>query len=253
MTRSDVPKAEDELAEADTAMGTRDDEARRLRLRKTRIGAKYKSAREAAHLLGLKESTYRAHENGGRELTEQAAMRYAEKFGISYDWLWSGIEPETNLRSRNVQKDTERPLPNGLTPIIPKAQDSSFLPIRGRAQGGDGGAVVLDGSVMDYLAGPSNLDHSSGAYGIEVIGDSMMRRYRPGEIVWVNPNRAVHKGDCAVLHVRQPNGELHAFIKEYVSRTDERVTVMQYNPEIEIVFDREEVEAIHLIVGTGNR
>lgn len=250
MMRGDVPKVGDDSTEAGPPMVTKDEEARRLRLRKLRVDAKFRSARDAAIKLDFAESTYRSHENGSRPLTEQAVMMYAEKFGVSYDWLWSGIESSAEKYSKSTP---EKPLPNAAFPIIPKTYDSSSLPIRGRAEGGDGGAIVLDGSVMDYLPGPSNLDHTTGAYGIEVIGDSMTRRYKPGEIVWVNPVRAVHKGDCAVLHVRQPNGELHAYVKEYVGHSNGHVVVCQYNPEREIQFDREEVEAIHLIVGTGIR
>jgi hypothetical protein len=66
---------------------------KRLRAaRKTRFG----SAREAALALGIPVSTYGAHEraqlSGGRDFGPEEAKRYAQRFGVTPEWLLTGLE-----------------------------------------------------------------------------------------------------------------------------------------------------------------
>lgn len=227
-------------------MLSKEEEARRQRLRSLRIARKHKSAMAAAKAIGVPDSTYRSYENGQRPLTEPAAMLYAEGFAASYDWLWEGAG-EMDKPSRG------QPAPNASSRLISPTTSNRLLPVRGRAQGGDGGEVVLDGSVIDHLPGPSSLDEVGDAYGVEVIGDSMVPRYFPREIVWVHPGRGVHGGDFAVFHVRQENGDLHAYVKRYVKHSNGKVIAAQFNPAREVIFDRDDVEEIHLIVAAGIR
>jgi phage repressor protein C with HTH and peptisase S24 domain len=248
-------------------MLSKEEESRRARLRTARVARQYKSARSASATLDLPESTYRSHENGQRPINEASAMLYAERLSVRFDWLWSGAgEMEgDNRKSNNVAHNAETvgrnhvsvpratPTVNATLPGIAAATSSPMLPIFGRAMGGAGGEIVLDGTVMDSLPGPSGLAGVEGAYGLEVIGESMLNRYRPGEIVWVDPRRAVHKGDYAVFQVRMPSGELHAFIKRFMRFSNGDVIACQHNPEMEIAWPREDVEHIHLIVGTGIR
>lgn len=234
-------------------MLSRDEDARRERLRKARVARGHKSARSAAATLNVAESSYRSHENGQRPINEAAAMLYAERLRVRYEWLWSGSGEMQKSSSEAEKLSTLYPLPNAALPTVQLSVSASLLPVRGRGQGGQGGEIVLDGTVMQRLPGPSSLSADDGAYGIEVIGESMLKRYRPGEIVWVDPRRAVHKGDCAVFQVRADNGELLAFVKEFARFSNGHVVALQYNPECELKWDREAVEAIHLIVGTGIR
>ncbi len=234
-------------------MSSKDDEARRSRLMEARVAQGYRSARNAAEKLGLNESTYRAHENGSRVLTQPSAILYAQRLNITFDWLWHG---KGDMLKVPTEKDFAAPNSashNAALPVIQFKDQPALLPVRGRGQGGSGGEIVLDGTIVQRLPGPSTLSEEEGAYGLEVVGESMLNRYRPREIVWVDPRRSVHRGDNAVFQVRMPNGELHAFIKEFVRFSDGQVIACQYNPEAELKWDRDDVEAIHLIVGTGLR
>ncbi len=60
------------------------------RLRKSRMGAKFKSASEAARSLGVSTATYIHHENGTRDFGEAAAAIYARRFHVSQSWLLLG-------------------------------------------------------------------------------------------------------------------------------------------------------------------
>lgn len=59
------------------------------RLKQARIAARYKTAADAAAAMGVKYSTYSAHENGEKGLS-RAADRYARFFRVSKVWLLDG-------------------------------------------------------------------------------------------------------------------------------------------------------------------
>lgn len=62
----------------------------RLRFARKR---KFKSAAAAAKALGVEYPTYAGHENGNRENFIENAELYARRFGVTFEWLWTGNEP----------------------------------------------------------------------------------------------------------------------------------------------------------------
>lgn len=60
------------------------------RLRKARIEAGYRSARQAAMAHNWHVSTYNAHENGQNEFDTEAAKTYAKAFKTTANWLLLG-------------------------------------------------------------------------------------------------------------------------------------------------------------------
>jgi hypothetical protein len=59
---------------------------------------RFKSARTAALVMGIPVSTYGAHERaelpGGRDYGPEEAKRYARRFGVTPEWLLTGLRPE---------------------------------------------------------------------------------------------------------------------------------------------------------------
>ncbi len=69
------------------------------------------------------------------------------------------------------------------------------------------------------------------------------RRFKPGQLAWVNPNLSARIGDDVIVQLR-PHDEHdtpEGFIKELVKRTPSKLIVKQYNPEMEISFEQAEV------------
>jgi SOS-response transcriptional repressor LexA len=60
------------------------------RLRQLRIDRGFQTAADAANYYGWPVSTYRAHENGGREVSRKAATKYAAAFKTTLDYLLTG-------------------------------------------------------------------------------------------------------------------------------------------------------------------
>ena len=232
--------------ERDGTMRALANDARRTRLAEARRAGGFRSVEAAAKSSELSGSTWRSHENGTRDLTEEAAHLYADRLNLNYEWLWNGTgEMRATVRSA--------PIPNA----NPKPRDvlsgTRSLPIVGRVKGGNGESVVLDGTITDHVPCPRSLDEVTGAYGLEVLGDSMEPRYFAGEIVYVHPTRPVHRNAHVVLQVRGEDGELHAYVKRFKGSGDGSIVVSQYNPPEELRFDRDTVEAVHLIVQSGIR
>ncbi len=60
------------------------------RLREAREKAGFERATHAASALGMKTSSYLAHENGQNKFRYEHAVKYAKKFKVKPEWLMSG-------------------------------------------------------------------------------------------------------------------------------------------------------------------
>jgi phage repressor protein C with HTH and peptisase S24 domain len=64
------------------------------RLRDARKNAGYSSAAKAAAALGVKTSTYAAHENGQNEFDAETAKHYGRRFKVAAAWLLTGEDDD---------------------------------------------------------------------------------------------------------------------------------------------------------------
>jgi len=112
-----------------------------------------------------------------------------------------------------------------------KEEPKRTIPLIGLAQAGAGGyfgdAGFPVGSGWDEVAFPHiGGDH---AYALEISGDSMAPVYRDGDIVIVDPEAAVRRGDRVV--VKTFEGEVLA--KELKRQTARTIELKSLNPEHE--------------------
>src|SRR5690606_16733327 len=66
---------------------------KRKRLILAREHAGYRSARQAALMMGWTYPTYASHENGLRDFPQKVAERYARAFRVSPEWIMFGTNP----------------------------------------------------------------------------------------------------------------------------------------------------------------
>lgn len=125
------------------------------------------------------------------------------------------------------------------------------IPIYAAAQGGRGHLIVTFEAV-EYLAPPEELLRVRDAYGILVIGDSMIPAYRPGDIAWVHPHKQKEREKDVVLYHVPPLGEAEAIIKTLVSWTDQNWKLRQYNPLKDFTESLTDWPVCHRIVGKRN-
>lgn len=117
-------------------------------------------------------------------------------------------------------------LPKGAFP--PQA---SGIPVLGFAQAGAGGffddAGFPVGQGWEQIDFPANLGTANNVYALEVQGESMMPLYRDGDILIIEPDAAVRKGDRVV--VKTHGGEVMA--KTLARDTMKSIELLSVNPE----------------------
>jgi phage repressor protein C with HTH and peptisase S24 domain len=106
---------------------------------------------------------------------------------------------------------------------------ASTVPLIGFAQAGAGGffddAGFPAGQGWDLIELPASA--GEGSYALEVQGDSMLPLYRHGDMLVVQPNAVVRKGDRVV--VKTTSGEVMAKVLE--RRTPTAIELVSLNPD----------------------
>lgn len=179
----------------------------------------------------------------------KAIDRLAAKHGLSASGLArrAGLDPTTFNKSKRVGPDgrlrwpstesvskildaTGEPMGGFLALIGERARRglARKVPLLGYAQAGAAGyfddAGYPAGSGWDEVEVPSVGDPN--AYALKVTGDSMEPVYRKGDILILEPDAAVKRGDRVV--VKTAKGEVMA--KEVLRRSGRKVELRSLNP-----------------------
>lgn len=152
--------------------------------------ARYRSARAfaLAHEEEINESTYRSHENGTRDLTEDAAKTYASLLGTTWQWLMEG--DDSGIGNASPAPPTPRPGMNR-----PRASLLTIDELNVAATGGAGNplseeryqeAVVARWQMPALVIRPYTSAPEDRIKIIMVLGDSMVPDFLPGERIMVN-------------------------------------------------------------------
>ena len=89
------------------------------------------------------------------------------------------------------------------------------VPIYSAAQGGKG-HIIIDTNPIEEARPPEELIRVRDAYGILIVGESMVPAYKPGDVAWVNPHKPFERDTDVVLYHVPPNGEAEAIIKSLI-------------------------------------
>lgn len=224
------------------------------RLQEARAAAGFDSPTEAALAFprDINKNTLISHENGNRDLSRKAAEKYAKLFGVDAGWLLYGSEQSINVNeiSPGILQNLE--LPNAI--IRDKVAGlGRKIPVYGQAVGGVDGEFLMNGTVLYEVMAPPVISHISGAYAVQVAGDSMSPRYEDGEICFVDPKRRVKKGDYVIAQIRQEeHGPLLAYVKKFIRQNSIELVLEQFNPPKELRFASATVHSVHYVALAGN-
>lgn len=189
-----------------------------------RVGIK---SSDLARQIGMRPATLRTYIRGEREPRPALAEKLADALECSVNEIM-GYDA------------------NGGPPL--KDYKETQIPLYGNAAAGLGADVTDVTSPVEYIGAHPALASSNAGYAVFVVGTSMEPRYREGEIVYVKPGKPPRKGDDVVVQIEDGKTRT-AVVKEYVSASDDQVTLRQYNPDIEIFIDRDSIVSIHPICG----
>jgi phage repressor protein C with HTH and peptisase S24 domain len=127
---------------------------------------------------------------------------------------------------------------------------AAAVPVLG-ARGGVRGAelVFADDDCIEWTFAAPGLDKAQGIYAAYVPGGEMMPRYRPGEMVWINPNKPVKQGDDVLVKLKDGKSRrMIGIIREFVAWEEQAVLLKMYNPAKDDRYAEEDVASIDLIV-----
>jgi phage repressor protein C with HTH and peptisase S24 domain len=133
------------------------------------------------------------------------------------------------IEATNSSLDEFLALVEGKAADRPLPVQASTVPLIGFAQAGAGGffddAGFPAGQGWDLIELPAQ--STDGSYALQVQGDSMLPLYRHGDVLVVQPNATVRKGDRVVVKTVQ--GEVMAKVLE--RRTTKSINLVSLNPE----------------------
>jgi len=190
---------------------------------------------DLARALAANQSTVAYWENGRSEPDSERIKQLAQILGTSPAWLMFGTP---GLSSPATTYANDLPLRAG--------SGGRDLPVRGLAQASAHDALSLSDTPVAYTERPPQLIGNGQAFAVWVAGRSMEPRFRPGEIVLVNPNKPLTPGCCALLECKDGS----AFIKEFMGENKHKISLRQYNPQRAMEIDRGKLIGLYRIVGS---
>ena len=211
------------------------------------------SQADLAEAVGTSQPQIKRLENGERKLTKEWAERLSVPLKVAPDILIFGKAPESPVGHQLPNLgSTFFELPNAV--IRDKVEGlGRKIPVYGQAVGGIDGEFLMNGSVLYEVMAPPVLSEVSGAYAIQVSGESMSPRYEDGEVCYVDPKRRVKKGDYVIAQIRlEEHGPILAYVKKFVRHNSIELVLEQFNPPKELRFPASAVETVHYIALAGN-
>lgn len=162
----------------------------------------------------------------------------ASFLATSVDALVSDAE---NAHLKSPRSEVRHPEP----PITLPQRDHMPLdvPVYGTAMGGTaGGDFTLNGDIGMRVRRPPRLAERDDIFALFVQGDSMLPRFRPGELIYLERQRPPQNGDYVVVEMRPgQDGEHAAYLKQLVATTPTKVRLLQYNPKRTIEIERRKI------------
>lgn len=218
------------------------------------------SQEKLAELAGTSQPQINKLETGQRKMTVDWAVKLAPHLGVDPATLLGlgaqGTDRAPAAAPQPPRGGRVRPpaaLPArtpGAFPVPLPAQDPRdpyrSMPVRAAARGGVDQEMFLEDGPIDWISRPSYLASARDPYAMYVVGESMMPRFRPAQLLHVNPHKPPAPG-AGVVVVKRNKAVL---IKEFVRRTPDGVVLREYQPDDrEFAVPNAEIDTIHTVVG----
>jgi hypothetical protein len=224
----------------------------RLKALRMRAGV---SMAEAAAALGRKTpSGYQHYEDPKKFIKQWLPREIVEKLAP----LFAGraAKGEVTVTAREVWilgGYNEPPIGDPVVIVEPEPPrfGTSVVPIYAAAQGGKG-HIIIDFNPIEEARPPDELIRVRDAYGILIVGESMVPAYKPGDVAWVNPHKPIERDTDVVLYHVPPNGEAEAIIKTLIGMSQRDWKLRQYQPARDFTESRIDWPVCHRIVGKRN-
>lgn len=209
------------------------------------IGRLVRDAREAkdwsqakfARMIGVKQQSIDAIERGDTRRSK-FLPEIARELGIPPEHL--GLPPGASVEQR---------------PVLPPVADqygARDFEIYNAAEGGLG-EILRSVDPVDWWPRPIEVQRVKGAYGMYIVGESMVPQFMPGQVAVVNPNLPHIANKAYIFYGETEAGTVRATIKVLRKHTGDQWHVMQHNPppgqKGEFILPRKVWREAHRVVG----
>lgn len=113
--------------------------------------------------------------------------------------------------------------------LVEMGQHIDEIPVFSATEAGTG-EMMVSADPIEYIPRPSYLKKVREGFAVVVVGESMIPRYEPGEIVVVNPKGVLIKGKDVIVTTDREGGDFRAVIKSLQGQHADRWNLRQYNP-----------------------
>ncbi len=198
--------------------------------------------REVAETLGVTTQAVSNWEAGRNELTMENLRAVADLLGI-----------DAEAANRGQLKLVDRSSPENEVVEIGRGPPKSGprdVELIGVSVGGDDGDFTFNGQVIAYLPRPPGITTLRNVFAVQVIGDSMVPRFAPGEIVYAGGKQPV-PGDYVIIEMFPEEGRAagKGYIKRLVRRTAATIYCEQFNPaRSDLEYDAYAVKAMTRVI-----
>lgn len=115
--------------------------------------------------------------------------------------------------------------------------------------------TLVEPESLGYARRPPSIARNRKVYALFVTGDSMIPRFRPGDLVYVDPRREPNIHDDVIVQLiddartdADPAEVQSVLIKTLVRRTASHFYLCQHNPATEFRVARSRIAAVHRII-----
>lgn len=185
-------------------------------------------------------------------------QQFADKVGVSQAtvsrWL-SGVTPEPEYQQKlmslaaelmETQPETHYNPPKTVFP------GDRTLPVYAAAEGG-AGEIVVSTDPIEMVPRPWYLGEVKDAYAVVIVGESMVPKFRPGDMAIANPKEPVLRDKDYLFIQENHAGEFIGTVKRLIGMTATEWKVEQYNPPKTFTLPRDVWGRAVRIVGSFDR
>lgn len=194
----------------------------------------------------LSPSYVKRLEDGSRNLSVKHLQIFARALGVTSRDIVEG----------DAAPDVKPAEPRVIRPAGPEASEvekvgegwpdvgDDWIDVRGVTVGGDDSYFYF-GDVIDQVRRPPGIKNAKNVAALNVAGDSMIPRFKTGELIYVQDRVAAPGDDVVVEMYPEHEGDApKSFLKEMMRKTGRRLYCRQHNPASEIEFDMGEVKTV---------
>jgi phage repressor protein C with HTH and peptisase S24 domain len=130
--------------------------------------------------------------------------------------------------------------------------DSSDIPILGTSFSSEGAVdFEFTGEIIDYLRCPLALAKAKGCVAIRVVGDAMVPRFEPGNLVVMQAGRAPILNDYIVVELNAgEGGRTSGYLRRLTAYSSDRITCEQFNPVRKTEFKLSDIKTLFRVIST---